>query len=72
MNNAEANVALQTKNEELRLLINNVETVMQHVSEYEHEMGDWKASVVTAKIASIKSEATAVGVDLSTWDGSEA
>jgi len=72
MNNTEATAALNTKREEIIGMENTINDAIQHLLEYEHEMGDWKASVVTAKIASIKTEATAAGVDLSTWNGSVA
>ena len=72
MNNTEANGALAAKNAEISALFQPRVDAMEHLLEYEREMGNWKASIITAKIAEIKTEATAGGVDLSTWDGSAA
>ena len=72
MNNTEATTALTTKYEETILAVQNIQQTQAHLLEYEREMGNWKTDIITAKIAAIKSEATAVGVDLSTWDGSAA
>ena len=72
MNNTEANGALAAKNAEISALFQPIVDAMEHLLEYEREMGNWKASIITAKIAEIKTEATAGGVDLSTWDGSAA
>ena len=72
MNNKEAHIVLFSKRDETQTTVNNINRTQQHLSEYEREMGNWKTDIITAKITAIKSEATAVGVDLSTWDGSAA
>ena len=72
MNNTEATVALMTKKAEIVEMDHTINDAIQHLLEYEYEMDNWKTDVVAAKIASIKTEATAAGVDLSTWNGSEA
>jgi len=72
MNNTEAKEAFITKNSELSTALQTLGNATQYLVEYEREMDNWKAEVITAKIAEIKTEATAAGVDLSTWDGSSA
>jgi len=72
MNNTEAYALLKTKANEARILRSKIEQPMEYLSEYEDAMAKWKDSVNIAKIAEIKALATAVGVDLSTWDGSAA
>ena len=72
MNNTEAIGALATKNAEVSALFQKINDAMQHLLEYEHDMDNWKTSVITTKMNAIKAESTAAGVDLSTWDGSSA
>ena len=72
MNNKEAHIVLSSKRDEVQITVNNINQTQVHLKDYEREMGNWKTDIITAKIAAIKSEATAAGVDLSTWDGSAA
>jgi len=72
MNNTEASGALAAKNAEISALFQPIYDAMELMLEYELNMDNWKDSVLTAKIATIKVKATAAGVDLSTWDGSAA
>ena len=72
MNNTEAIEALATKSDAATLVVQNVNNTIQDLREYINEMDNWKTAVITAKMAAIKTGATAAGVDLSTWDGSAA
>jgi len=69
MDNTEAFTALETKRDILTVMSQKINNTMALLQEYRSEMDNWKTDVVTAKIAVIKTEATAVEVDLSTWDG---
>ena len=72
MNNDEAKNALYVKMETVDNARNDVSDVFNSLRRYIEESSDWKTDVATAKMAEIKTEATAAGVDLSTWDGSSA
>ena len=69
MNNDEAKNALYVKMETMDNARNDVSAVFDSLGRYIEESGDWKTDVATTKMAEIKTTATAVGVDLSTWDG---
>ena len=62
MNNDEAMTVLVAQKRSITNAIDGLDR-------YRKEFGDWKAAVKTSRIAAIKTEATAAGVDLSTWNG---
>jgi len=72
MNNKEANEILTTKYREARDIYRGLEHPMHLLVEYEQGMDIWKDSILTSRMATLKSTALAVGIDLSTWDGSVA
>ena len=72
MNNDEAKNVLFLKIEAVNTAQNDVSNVFNSLRRYIEESSDWKTDVATAKMAEIKTMATAAGVDLSTWDGSSA
>jgi hypothetical protein len=65
MNNDEAMVLLTAKQFTIGGTINDL-------NRFVDENGDWKDDVKAAKMASIKTSATSVGVDLAAWTGQPA
>jgi hypothetical protein len=65
MNNSEALELLSGKQFAVGGVINDL-------TRFVDENGDWKTDVKASKMAAIKSSATSVGVDLAAWTGQPA
>ena len=72
MNNKEAYEILNTKYREARTISREHEHSLHLLLEYEQGMDTWKDSILTSRMTTLKSTALAMGIDLSTWDGSAA
>ena len=65
MTNEEAMAILEAKRSAANAAIHGL-------TQYINESDNWKASVVTVKMAEVKDNATVVGADIAAWDGSSA
>jgi hypothetical protein len=64
-----------TNEEALNLLSakrSDVNGAINGIGSYRTNKEEWKSSVVTTKMAEVRTLATSVGVDLTEWDGSDA
>tara|TARA_Y100000310_G_scaffold256032_1_gene263728 strand:+ start:940 stop:1167 length:228 start_codon:yes stop_codon:yes gene_type:complete len=63
-----------TNDEALALLAakrGDVNGSINGLNAYRTNKEEWKAAIVTAKMAEVRTLATSVGVDLTDWDGSD-
>ena len=64
MDNDQALAILTAKRSAVNAAINGV-------NRYRQEAENWKDSVKTAQMVSVKADATTVGADIAAWDGTE-
>jgi predicted RNA-binding protein with PUA domain len=64
VNNNQALAILTVKRTAVNAAINGLNL-------YRQEVENWKDSVKTAQMVSVKADATTVGADLAAWDGTE-